>query len=67
MDRTKAVEISNLIYNLENVEFFEDEFNSWLDTMNCKYENNISDKLVNEILVVIKKHKEELESKLEEF
>lgn len=67
MNRTKAVKISNLIYSLENIEFFEDEFTSWLDTMNCKYENNISDRLVNEILSVIKKHKEELESKLEEF
>lgn len=62
MDRKKAVEITNLIYNLENIEFFEDELKHFLEN-----NENSLEELDAELLKVVAKYREKLETQLEEF
>jgi hypothetical protein len=62
MDRKKAVEIANLIYNLENIEFFEDELKQFLEN-----NENSLEELDAELLKVVAKYRDKLETQLEEF
>ena len=62
MDRQKALQIANLVYNLENIEFFEAELRQFLEA-----NENSSEELDNELLKIVINHKEKLEAQLEEF
>lgn len=62
MNRKKAVQVANLIYNLENIEFFEDELKQFLEN-----NENSSEELDAELLKVVAKYREKLEAQLEEF
>ena len=62
MDRQKALQIANLIYNLENIEFFEAELKQFLET-----NENSLEELDNELLKIVANYREKLEAQLEEF
>ena len=62
MDRQKALQIANLVYNLENIEFFEAELRQFLEA-----NENSSEELDNELLKIVINYKEKLEAQLEEF
>lgn len=62
MDRTKAVQIANLIYKLEDIECFEDELQQFLESTESSPED-----LDAELLKVVAKYKEKLEAQLEEM
>lgn len=61
MTREKAVEISNLLVNLEDVEFFKDDFQALIE--NSDYE--ISDSLYNSLIKLIDDEIKNLKNKLE--
>lgn len=62
MNKEKAVQVANLLYNLENIEFFEDELKQFLET-----NENSPEDLDAELLKIVAKYKEKLEAQLEEM
>lgn len=51
MTREKAVQITNLLYNIEGIESFKDEFELWSN----EYED-IPDELIDDIFQLIDKY-----------
>lgn len=62
MNKEKAVQVANLLYNLENIEFFEDELKQFLEA-----NENSPEDLDAELLKIVAKYKEKLEAQLEEM
>ena len=62
MTKEKAVQIANLLYNLENIEFFEGELEQFLED-----NENSNEDLDAELLKVVDNYKKKLEAQLEEI
>lgn len=62
MTKEKAVQIANLLYNLENIEFFEGELEQFLED-----NENSNEDLDAELLKVVDNYRKKLEAQLEEI
>ena len=62
MTKEKAVQIANLLYNLENIEFFEGELKQFLED-----NENSNEDLDAELLKVVDNYRKKLEAQLEEI
>lgn len=60
MTKEKAVQIANLLYNLENIEFFEGELEQFLED-----NENSNEDLDAELLKVVDNYRKKLEAQLE--
>lgn len=61
MDRSKAVEITNVLCRLEETEMFRDEFNAFYENLDLI----ISDTLLDNILMLIDAEIHKLEDELD--